>query len=61
MESNLKLKTNDINLLFDPSIYRRLIGILIYLTITRPNLAYSIQVLSQFMSKFAQSHLDDAH
>ncbi|XP_057459231.1 uncharacterized mitochondrial protein AtMg00810-like [Actinidia eriantha] len=56
MESTLKLSANDTNLYDDPSGYRRLIGRLLYLTITRPDLAYSVQVLSQFLAKPAVSH-----
>ncbi|KAK6158321.1 hypothetical protein DH2020_005635 [Rehmannia glutinosa] len=45
----------------DPSIYRRLVGRLLYLTITRPDLSYSIQTLSQFMSNPTSTHLTAAH
>lgn len=31
--------------------YRRLVGRIIYLTVTKPDLAYSVQVLSQFLAK----------
>ena len=51
MESTLKLSTNDTNFYEDPSGYRRLIGILLYLTLIMPDLAYSVQVLNQFFSK----------
>jgi hypothetical protein len=47
--------------LSDPTGYRRLIGWLLYLTITQPDLAYSIQTRSQFMDNPWQPHLDAAH
>ncbi|CAM8999786.1 unnamed protein product [Rhodiola kirilowii] len=43
------------------TVYRRLVGKLIYLTVTRPDLAYSVHVLSQFMSKPNTDHMDAAH
>ncbi|KAF5444958.1 hypothetical protein F2P56_034049 [Juglans regia] len=56
MESNLKLTADDPELYEDPSEYRRLVGRLFYLTITRPNFVYSVQVLSQFLAKPTISH-----
>lgn len=61
IDSTLKLKPEDYNFLYDPSVCRRLISKLIYLTITRPDLSYSIQLLSQFMFEHVQSHLDTAY
>lgn len=58
MVSNLHLSKTASDLLPDPSVYRRLVGRLLYLTITQPDLAYSVQILSQFMDKPAQTHLD---
>ncbi|KAF5475432.1 hypothetical protein F2P56_007237 [Juglans regia] len=49
IEQNLKLNTEDDDLLPDPCTYRRLVGRLIYLTITRLDIAYVINILSQFM------------
>ncbi|KAI4331677.1 hypothetical protein MLD38_029838 [Melastoma candidum] len=47
-------------LLADPVRYRRLVGRLIYLTITRPELSYSFHVLAQFMQAPRQDHWDAA-
>ncbi|XP_019240537.1 PREDICTED: uncharacterized protein LOC109220529 [Nicotiana attenuata] len=44
----------------DVGAYQRLIGKLIYLTITRPNICFAVQVLSQFMQQPKKSHLDVA-
>ncbi|BBN70142.1 RmlC-like cupins superfamily protein [Prunus dulcis] len=59
IEQNIKL--SDIGeLLRDPSQYRRLGGCLIYLTITRPDIMYSIHVLSQFMHTPRRPHMEAA-
>ncbi|XP_021833343.1 uncharacterized protein LOC110773141 [Prunus avium] len=49
MEQNLKLTPTDGALLNDATKYRRLVGKLIYLTVTRLDIVYSVQTLSQFM------------
>ena len=56
MDVNLKLSAEDGKLLEDPKAYRRLIGRLIYLTITRPDLSYAINRLSQFFCLPRQPH-----
>ncbi|KAJ0764103.1 putative RNA-directed DNA polymerase [Helianthus annuus] len=40
--------------------FQKLIGKLIYLSLTRPDISYAVQFLSQFMHKPCQSHLDIA-
>lgn len=47
----------DDNILADPAKYQRLIGRLLYLTMTRPDIAFSVQVLSQFMHCPKQPHM----
>lgn len=61
MEENIKLLPTVGDLLKNPSTYRRLVGRLIYLTITRPEISYSIHILSQFMQEPRKPHLDVVH
>lgn len=59
IEQNHKLLDNQSELLSlsDASTYRQLVGRLIYLTITRPDLSYSVHVLSQFMNSPRVDHM----
>ncbi|XP_055806912.1 secreted RxLR effector protein 161-like [Solanum dulcamara] len=52
-------KTDDL-ILDDTHYYRYLIGKLIYLIISRPNICFAVQVLSQFMQRPKKSHWDAA-
>lgn len=56
MEQNVKLSKTDEETLPDASCYRHLIGCLLYLTVTRPDITYSVQILSQFLDSPKQSH-----
>ncbi|XP_060170821.1 uncharacterized mitochondrial protein AtMg00820-like [Lycium barbarum] len=57
--SGILLKNND-PLLKDRSVYHKLVGKLLYLAMTRPDISYAVQTLSQFMHAPKQSHLDAA-
>ena len=50
MESHLKLMPNEGDFVDDPDTYRRLMGKLIYLAISRPNISYAVSIVSQFMT-----------
>ena len=44
----------------EPAQYRRLVGRLVYLAITRPELNYPVHILAQFLQKPRQKHWDAA-
>ncbi|GMP88046.1 hypothetical protein CsSME_00040174 [Camellia sinensis var. sinensis] len=56
IELNVKLNATDGVLLDDLTLYRELVGCLVYLTVTRPNLAYVIYVVCQFVSAPRSTH-----
>jgi hypothetical protein len=45
----VKLSANEGDFMEDTTMYRHIVGSLIYKTITRPNLSYAVGVVSQFM------------
>ena len=51
-----KLKKGESTKLDNPSFYRGVVGSLQYAVLTRPELAYSVNKLSQYMSDPRQSH-----
>ncbi|XP_052885316.1 secreted RxLR effector protein 161-like [Gossypium arboreum] len=57
MESNLKLAKNEGKPLEDAMLFRQLVGSLFYLTITRPDIAFSVGVIYQFMGQPCEGHL----
>ena len=54
IEQNLKLSLTEEENLNDPSKYRRLSDRLVYLTVTRPDIVYSVRMLGQFMHQPAK-------
>lgn len=49
MDSSIKLSSEEGAFLEDSSQYRRLLGKLIYLTLTRPDILFAISVVGQYM------------
>jgi hypothetical protein len=46
MEVNVKYRSEEGDLLSDPTVFRQLVGSLNYLTITRPNISFAAQQVS---------------
>jgi hypothetical protein len=44
----------------DPTRFQQIVGSLIYLTITRPDLSYPVGVISQYMAQPTEEHLQSA-
>ncbi|KAJ0621560.1 putative RNA-directed DNA polymerase [Helianthus annuus] len=57
MHHKLKLTKEGEGKEVDPTLYRRLIGSLRYLIHTRPDISYSVGVVSRFMEKPKENHL----
>lgn len=57
----MKLSNDYEDLIEDPKVYRRLIGRLLYLNLSRPDISFSVQQqLSQFMSSPRKPHMQAA-
>lgn len=61
MDPKLRLDNESGELIDNPSHYRQLIGKLLYLTLSRPDITFSVHCLSQFMSAPRIPHLQAIH
>ncbi|GKD65618.1 putative zinc finger, CCHC-type containing protein [Tanacetum coccineum] len=57
----IPIKGSKGNSLSNPEAYRRLVGRLLYLTMTRPDISYVVQHLSQFVSAPTDLHMQAGH
>jgi protein associated with RNAse G/E len=60
MQQNRKLYCDDGSKEVNDTVYRQMVGSLNYLTTTKPDIAYFVSVLSQFMAKPLESHWNAA-
>ena len=61
IEENHKLGYKKGEVPVDKGAYQRLVGRLIYLSHTRPDIAYAFSVVSQFMHEHYEEHLGAVH
>ena len=54
----MKLRADEGQVLEDVTMYWKIVGSLIYLTISRPDLSYTVGLESQFMQLPRKPHLD---
>ncbi|KAK2388029.1 putative mitochondrial protein [Trifolium repens] len=57
MQPHLQLHQSPGNVLTDPTPYRRLVGRLLYLTHSRPEISYVVSKLSQFLASPTDTHM----
>ena len=57
MESNLNLLSDASSKLVDSTMYRQMIGSLIYLMNTRPDICFAVNTLTQFLKDPRNIHL----
>ncbi|CAL5413180.1 unnamed protein product [Camellia sinensis] len=53
-----RLTPLDGHMLSNATLYRQLVGSLVYLTVTRPDIAYAVHIVSQFMTIPRSPHYD---
>jgi len=60
MDAHLKLTPDKGDPLPDPHTYQRLLGRLIYLTLTRPDITFTVHILTQYMQAPTTAHMQAA-
>ena len=60
LDTNIRLKRDEESLLANPRPYCSLVGSLLYLTITIPDIAFAIGLVSRFMQEPRKPHLEAA-
>nr|XP_043611638.1 secreted RxLR effector protein 161-like [Erigeron canadensis] len=58
MEPHAKICAHEGQDLEDATMYRQLVGSLIYLTLTRPDISFAVGVMSRYMQNPKKSHLE---
>ena len=58
MEPNAKMCEHEGKDLKDATMYRQLVGSLLYLTLTRPDISYAVGVMSRYMQNPKKPHLE---
>ena len=58
IEKIRKLRLGVGEVLEDATLYRKVVGSLIYATLTRPNMCHDVGVLSHFMQVTQKPHMD---
>ena len=58
MDSTVKLGINEDSAPIDKGRYQRLVGRLIYLSHTRPDISFSVSTVSQFMNNPTEEHME---
>ena len=57
MSPNVKLTVDLLGKSVDPSLYRSMIGSLLYLTANRPDISYSVGVCARYQANPKESHM----
>ncbi|XP_059654868.1 uncharacterized mitochondrial protein AtMg00810-like [Cornus florida] len=61
LECNTRLNLHDGESLRDGTLYRQLVGSLVYLTVTRPDISHAVHIVSQFMNAPQSTHYAAIH